>query len=124
MKKLILIFVLFIFTSMTVNAQNNTTIYQFKVEDLLDEVLTANAADSDAIGAAGRRYVEPYSEDLLMQRFLKAMVKLEPGPALPNRIRWRFIAIRVVKFFRNLALSISRVGQEPLRHPGGDRLIY
>lgn len=34
MKKLILIFVLFIFTSMTVNAQNNTTIYQFKVEDL------------------------------------------------------------------------------------------
>ena len=97
---------------------------QFKVEDLLDEVLTANAADSDAIGAAGRRYVEPYSEDLLMQRFLETMVKLEPGPALLNMIRWRFIAIRMVRFFRNLALSISRLGQEPLRHPSGDRVIY
>jgi hypothetical protein len=97
---------------------------QFKVEDLLDEVLNANAHASNAISSAGRKYIEPYSEDLLMQRFLETMVKLEPGPALPNRIRWRFIAIRVVRFFRNLALSISRVGQEPLRHPSGDRVIY
>jgi glycosyltransferase involved in cell wall biosynthesis len=97
---------------------------QFKVEDLLDEVLNANAHASNAISSAGRKYIEPYSEDLLMQRFLETMVKLEPGPALPNMIRWRFIAIRVVRFFRNLALSISRVGQEPLRQPGGDRLIY
>ena len=97
---------------------------QFKVEDLLDEVLNANAHASNAISSAGRKYIEPYSEDLLMRRFLETMVKLEPGPALPNMIRWRFIAIRVVRFFRNLALSISRVGQEPLRQPGGDRLIY
>lgn len=97
---------------------------QFKVEDLLEEVLAANANASNAISSAGRKYLKPYSEDLLMQRFLETMVQLEPGPALPNMICWRFIAIRVVRFFRNLALSISRLGQEPLRHPGGDRLIY
>ena len=34
MKKSILLFVLFILTSVSVNAQNNTSIYQFKVEDL------------------------------------------------------------------------------------------
>ena len=34
MKKNFLLFVLFILTSVTVNAQNNTSIYQFKVEDL------------------------------------------------------------------------------------------
>jgi glycosyltransferase involved in cell wall biosynthesis len=97
---------------------------QFRVEDLLDEVLTANAADSDAIGTAGRRYVEPYCEDLLMHRFLATMNELDRGSELPAMICWRFIAIRVVRFFRNLALSISRVGQEPLRHPSGDRVIY
>ena len=34
MKKNFLLFVLFILTSVAVNAQNNTSIYQFKVEDL------------------------------------------------------------------------------------------
>jgi len=34
MKKSILLLVLFILTSVAVNAQNNTSIYQFKVEDL------------------------------------------------------------------------------------------
>jgi glutathione peroxidase len=34
MKNPILLFVLFILTSLAVNAQNNTSIYQFKVEDL------------------------------------------------------------------------------------------
>ena len=34
MKKSILLFVLFILTSVAANAQNNTSIYQFKVEDL------------------------------------------------------------------------------------------
>ncbi len=34
MKKSILLFFLFILTSVSVNAQNNTSIYQFKVEDL------------------------------------------------------------------------------------------
>ena len=34
MKKSILLFVLFILTSVALNAQNNTSIYQFKVEDL------------------------------------------------------------------------------------------
>jgi hypothetical protein len=96
----------------------------YKVEDLLDEVLTANAADSDAIGSAGRRYVEPYCEDLVMRRFLEKMNQLDRGSELPAMIRWRFIAIRIVRFFRNLILSISRFGQEPLRHPSGDRVIY
>lgn len=96
----------------------------YKVEDLLDEVLGATSADADAIGAAGRRYVEPYCEDLLMHKFLETMNQLDRGSELPAMIRWRFMTIRVIKFFRNLALSISRVGQEPLRHPSGDRVIY
>ena len=33
-KSILLLFVLYIFTSLAANAQNNTSIYQFKVEDL------------------------------------------------------------------------------------------
>jgi glycosyltransferase involved in cell wall biosynthesis len=95
-----------------------------KVAELLDEILGATIDHAAAIAARGRNYVEPYSEDRLMRKFLENMICLDRGRALPTGVRWRFLAIRFFKFLRNAGLSISRLGQPPLRHPGGDRVIY
>lgn len=95
-----------------------------KVETLLDEILSADTFLARSISVSGRKYVEPYSEEILMQKFLDKMLQMNRGLPLPARIRWRYFVIRSVKFLRNAFMSLSRIGKPPLRHPSGDRVMF
>ncbi|HEX7260947.1 MAG TPA: glycosyltransferase, partial [Luteolibacter sp.] len=95
-----------------------------KVFDLLDEVLGGTPEQVAVLAAAGRRYVEPYSMDHLVNRFLERASQGERGRPLPLAVRARFLAIRFLKLLRNLHLSFARRGQAPIRHAGGDRLLH
>jgi glycosyltransferase involved in cell wall biosynthesis len=95
-----------------------------KVEDLIRQVFEASEEEKAAIVKAGLTYVEEYGMDHLMSRFLNHMKLLEAGPELSAWIRVRYLWVRTLKLIRNIWLSLGSIGGEPVRHPGGDRLIY
>jgi glycosyltransferase involved in cell wall biosynthesis len=96
-----------------------------KVEDLIRQVLEASEEEKETIVKAGLTYVEEYSMNRLMYRFLDHMKSLEGGgPKISAWVRVRYLWIRILKLFRNIRLDLSTMGGEPIRHPGGDRLIH
>lgn len=97
---------------------------QRKVADLLHQLFLSSPAQVEAIITSGRNYVNAYSSDRLMNRFLEHLNELERGHRLPLMIKVRYLWIRSLKLIRNLRLSFKRRGMEPVRHPGGDRLLH
>jgi glycosyltransferase involved in cell wall biosynthesis len=95
-----------------------------KVEDLLHQIFLSSPAQVEAIQSSGRNYVDAYSSDRLMNRFLEHLNELERGHRLPLMLKVRYLWIRSLKLIRNLSLSFKRRGMEPVRHPGGDRLLH
>ena len=97
---------------------------QKKVEDILHQIFLSSPAEVEAIITSGRDYVDAYSSDRLMNQFLAHLTEIECGHRLPLILKVRYLWIRFLKLIRNLCLSYNRQGMEPVRHPGGDRLLH
>ena len=95
-----------------------------KVEDLIHQLFLSSPAQVEAVTSAGRHYVDAYSSDRLMNEFLEHLNELERGLPLPLIVKIHYLWIRSLKLIRNLCLSYNRRGMEPVRHPGGDRLLH
>jgi glycosyltransferase involved in cell wall biosynthesis len=95
-----------------------------KVMDLICRLFGMNAKETEQLAAKGREYVNAYSMDHLMERFLEKVNELPSGEPLSASDRLRYLWIRALKFPRNLWLSLSRIGREPLRHAGGYRVMH
>ncbi|MES2995302.1 MAG: glycosyltransferase family 4 protein [Verrucomicrobiota bacterium] len=95
-----------------------------EVEDLLERFFAADDAEVVRIAKAGRAYVEEYSMDHLMTRFLDHANKLHAGPELTVGMKLRYLWIRSLKLLRNLRLAATHLGGPPARHPGGDRVMH
>jgi glycosyltransferase involved in cell wall biosynthesis len=94
------------------------------VIDLIDRLFQMSDHEVRTVAQKGRDYSLVYSMDQLMESFLQQVRTLPIGRELDAGIRLRYTAIRFVKMFRNLYLSLSRIGKPPLRHPSGDRIYY